>query len=125
MQPGSMIDHARRACVADMMSAVHAHLNVYVYVNRPPEQNKMLNELNPVGFLLVSRHWYYLDLPWIMKIAEGAVHTSEVAVNCRSASPWAAGAAVPAAAGARSSKVHGMRYLGILNARGGSEALVS
>ena len=46
MQPGSMIDHAHRACVADMMSAVHAHLNVYVYVHRPPEQYNMLNELN-------------------------------------------------------------------------------
>ena len=46
MQPGSMIDHARRACVADMISAVHAHLNVYVYVHRPPEQYNVLNELS-------------------------------------------------------------------------------
>ena len=48
MQPGSMIDHARRACVADMMSAVRASLNVYVYVYRPPEQYNMLNGLSLV-----------------------------------------------------------------------------
>ena len=43
---------------------------------------------------------------------EGAVHTPEVAVNCRSASPWAA--AVPAAAEARSPKVKMLRSQGIL-----------
>ena len=48
-----MIDHACRACVADMMSAVHAHLNVYVYVHRPPEQYNMLNELSLVKCIQV------------------------------------------------------------------------
>ena len=42
---------------------------------------------------------------------EGAIHTSEVAVNGRSASPWAA--AVPAAAEARSPKVNMLRSQGI------------
>ena len=43
---------------------------------------------------------------------EDAIHTSEVAVNGRSASPWAA--AVPAAAEARSPKVKMLRPQGIL-----------
>ena len=47
---------------------------------------------------------------------EGAIHTSEVAVNGRSASPWAA--AVPAAAEARSPKVKMLGSQGILRVSG-------
>ena len=47
---------------------------------------------------------------------EGAIHTSEVAVNGRSASPWAA--AGTAAARVRSSKVYGLRSKGILLCKG-------
>ena len=47
----------------------------------------------------------------------GAIHTSEVAVNGRSASPWAA--AGTAAARVRSSKVYGLRSKGILLAKEG------
>ena len=49
---------------------------------------------------------------------EGAIHTSEVAVNGRSASPWAA--AGTAAARVRSSKVYGLRSKGILLAKEGN-----
>ena len=49
---------------------------------------------------------------------EGAIHTSEVAVNGRSASPWAA--ADTAAARVRSSKVYGLRSKGILLAKEGN-----
>ena len=49
---------------------------------------------------------------------EGAIHTSEVAVNARSASPWAA--AGTAAARVRSSKVYGLRSKGILLAKEGN-----
>ena len=48
----------------------------------------------------------------------GAIHTSEVAVNGRSASPWAA--AGTAAARVRSSKVYGLRSKGILLAKEGN-----
>ena len=48
----------------------------------------------------------------------GAIHTSEVAVNARSASPWAA--AGTAAARVRSSKVYGLRSKGILLAKEGN-----
>ena len=49
---------------------------------------------------------------------EGAIHTSKVAVNGRSASPWAA--AGTAAARVRSSKVYSLGSKGILLARGGN-----
>ena len=49
---------------------------------------------------------------------EGAIHTSEVAVNGRSASPWAA--AGTAAARVRSSKIYGLRSKGILLAKEGN-----
>ena len=49
---------------------------------------------------------------------EGAIHTSKVAVNGRSASPWAA--AGTAAARVRSSKVYGLRSKGILLAKEGN-----
>ena len=49
---------------------------------------------------------------------EGAIHTSEVAVNGRSVSPWAA--ADTAAARVRSSKVYGLRSKGILLAKEGN-----
>ena len=49
---------------------------------------------------------------------EGAIHTSEVAVNGRLASPWAA--AGTAAARVRSSKVYGLRSKGILLAKEGN-----
>ena len=49
---------------------------------------------------------------------EAAIHTSEVAVNGRSASPWAA--AGTAAARVRSSKVYGLRSKGILLAKEGN-----
>ena len=49
---------------------------------------------------------------------EGAIHTSEVAVNGRSASPWAA--AGTAVARVRSSKVYGLRSKGILLAKEGN-----
>ena len=53
----------------------------------------------------------------------GAIHTSEVAVNGRSASPWAA--AGTAAARVRSSKVYGLRSKGILLAKEGNGGLVN
>ena len=49
---------------------------------------------------------------------QGAIHTAEVAVNGRSASPWAA--AGTAAARVRSSKVYGLRSKGILLAKEGN-----
>ena len=52
---------------------------------------------------------------------EGAIHTSEVAMNGQSASPWAA--AGTAAARVRSSKVYGLRSKGILLAREGNDDL--